>query len=108
MLQSKEFRKWVDEVSELQDSTPLFENPVFTVSELQDRFEVVSKSFIKLNNLPAPKPLPAPKAENEQENVTLEAGADPENAAHTQPSDSASEGAAGGSSEPSPPHEELR
>ena len=65
----------MDKVEELQDSTPLFESPVFVVSELQERFEPVSKLFVKLNGIAAPKPI-APKAESDQASSKDEAGAD--------------------------------
>lgn len=102
-MQNTAFRKWVDEVMELQESTPLFENPVFTVSELQDRFEVVSKLFSRLNTTPAPKPPPSPVPS--PEDAKEEATAEPESGADTKESDSAGEADADSTATP---HEELR
>ena len=127
VLQSAEFRKWVDKVEELQDSTPLFESPVFVVSELQERFEPVSKLFVKLNGIAAPKPI-APKAESDQASSKDEAGADKAGAdkvgADKAGADKAGADKAGADTEPpgetkssdsasddtstQPPHEELR
>lgn len=94
---------------EIQDSTPLFENPAFTVSELQDRFEVVAKAFARLNSVPAPKPPPAPPApvtKPDPANATGEADDASETPADSESSDSASEDAADSMSEQA--HEELR
>jgi hypothetical protein len=90
---------------ELQDSTPLFENPVFSVAELQDRFEIVSKKFIRLNSAVLPPELAKPAAKSE--NATAAGSADLESPqADTQSSESASEEVSETSTEP--PHEELR
>lgn len=97
VLQAREFREWVYHVSEVQDSTPLFENPVFTVSELQERFEIVSTIFSRLNSKPPPKPIAAKAESSDEEPAAAESPAD------TKSSDSASD-----DTSTQPPHEELR
>jgi hypothetical protein len=60
LIQAAAFRGWLEVVQTQQQGHPLHLDPVFTISELQDRFEVVSRKFAKLNRIPAPKP-PASK-----------------------------------------------
>jgi hypothetical protein len=121
-MQSQDFRTWLDEKSAAQDAHPLHEAPLFTVAELQSRFEPVSKLFALLNSVPAPKPPPAPKEVNATApaaNATAEnATATDEAMPDSHPEQIAADGhqeAAGGEAQASatapptdPPHEELR
>lgn len=102
-MQSREFKAWLESVGEEQEKKPLHEEPAYMVSELQDRFEVVSKMFAKLNKIPAPPPPPAIKATNGTANATVGSNSTEANGTSTTtPQDGDAETA-------SPPsHDELR
>jgi hypothetical protein len=60
VMQGADFKTWLDDVVAKQEALPAHEEPAFTVEQLQDRFEPVSRMFARLNAVPAPKPPPPP------------------------------------------------
>lgn len=59
-LQGDDFRAWLDDVVAKQEALSDDQDPAFTIEQLQDRFEPVSRMFARLNAVPAPKPAKAP------------------------------------------------
>ena len=92
-VQSRELEDWLKDAVTRQGSKQPHEEPAFLVSELTERFTVVSKAFHRLNSMAAPKPAPD-NAKPADANATADGGG-----AEDAPAEGASEDAQSGGGE---------